>query len=97
MCDDPYGLVMNWPVLKRKSGVGAAETGESVALGRTRKREGWDSQRSWNVSNTYCAQRAAWSRGIIGSVIVQCFRHVGTSPNTSVGSSLWKRRLEDGW
>jgi hypothetical protein len=26
-------------------GVGAAETGESVARGRTREREGWDSQR----------------------------------------------------
>jgi hypothetical protein len=32
-------------VLTRKSGVGAAETGESVARGRTREREGWDSQR----------------------------------------------------
>ena len=30
----------------RTSGVGAAETGESVARGRTREREGWDSQRS---------------------------------------------------
>jgi hypothetical protein len=26
-------------------GVGAAKTGESIALERTRKREGWDSQR----------------------------------------------------
>jgi hypothetical protein len=32
-------------VLQRDAGVGAAETGESVALGRTRKREGWGSQR----------------------------------------------------
>jgi hypothetical protein len=29
------------------SGIGAAETGESVTLGRSRKRKRWDSQRSF--------------------------------------------------
>ena len=35
----------------RTSGVGAAETGESIARGRTREREGWDSQRSFTPDN----------------------------------------------
>src|SRR5688572_32327784 len=34
-------------VLTRTSGIGAAETGESVARGRIRKRERWNSQRSF--------------------------------------------------
>jgi hypothetical protein len=33
-------------VFTETSGVGAAETGESIALGRTREREGYDRQRS---------------------------------------------------
>ncbi len=35
----------------RKSGIGAAETGESVTPGRIRKRKKWDSQRSLTPDN----------------------------------------------
>jgi hypothetical protein len=33
------------------SGIGAAETGESVTLGRNRKRKRWGSQRSFTPDN----------------------------------------------
>jgi len=37
--------------VQRPSGIGAAETGESVTLGRNRKRKSWDSQRIFTPDN----------------------------------------------
>jgi len=42
-------VIVSGTCAERGAGVGAAETGESVALGRARKRERWDSRRGWNV------------------------------------------------
>lgn len=37
--------------VQRTSGIGAAETEESVTLRKVRKRKGWDSQRSFTPDN----------------------------------------------
>lgn len=43
----PLGLDTRYAAVQRYFGIGAAETGESVTLGRSGKRKRWDSQRSF--------------------------------------------------
>ncbi len=44
---DPAGRYANPTKSQRDGDVNAADTGESVALGRVRKRDGWESQRGF--------------------------------------------------